>query len=55
MKKPNVPMNNPITTCRQKVDKEKYDKNYERIFGKATGFKEVPVCPHCKQRIPNDA
>ena len=33
-KKPNVPMTTPITTCRQKVDKKKYDENYDRIFRK---------------------
>ena len=33
-KKPNIPMTAPITTCRQRVDKKKYDENYERIFGK---------------------
>ena len=33
MKKPNIPMCNPITTCRQKVNKKKYDEGYERIFG----------------------
>ena len=31
---PNVPMNHAITTCRHKVDKEKYSKNYDTIFGK---------------------
>ena len=32
-KKPNVPMSNPITTCNQPVDKEKYDEGWDRIFG----------------------
>ena len=34
MKKPNVPMNNPITTCRQKVDTDKYKDGWDRIWGK---------------------
>lgn len=31
---PNVPMTKPITTCRHKVDRKKYDEGWERIFGK---------------------
>ena len=33
-KKPNVPMNHAITTCRHKVDKKKFDDGWERIWGK---------------------
>ena len=33
MKKPNVPMNHPITTCRHKVDRKKYDDGWDRIWG----------------------
>ena len=31
---PNIPMTKPITTCRHKVDRKKYDEGYERAFGK---------------------
>jgi hypothetical protein len=34
MKKPNIPMNHPITTCRHKVDKKKYEDGWDRIWGK---------------------
>lgn len=33
MKQPNVPMNHAITTCRHKVDKEKFDSGWDRIWG----------------------
>ena len=33
MKQPNVPMNHTITTCRHKVDKEKFDSGWDRIWG----------------------
>jgi hypothetical protein len=33
MKKPNIPMNHPITTCRHKVDKKKFEDGWERIWG----------------------
>ena len=35
MKQPNVPMNHAITTCRHKVDKEKFDSGWDRIWGKS--------------------
>ena len=31
--KPNIPMNHAITTCRHKVDKEKFNDGWERIWG----------------------
>jgi hypothetical protein len=31
---PKVPMNHAITTCRHRVDKDKFDKNFDEIFGK---------------------
>ena len=34
MKKPNVPMNHAITTCRHKVDRDKWSKGYDLAFGK---------------------
>ena len=34
MKQPNVPMNHAITTNNQKVDKEKFDSGWDRIWGK---------------------
>jgi hypothetical protein len=34
MKKPNIPMNHPITTCRHKVDKKKFEDGWDRIWGK---------------------
>ena len=36
MKKPNVPMNHAITTCRHKVDKKKFEEGWDRIWGKKT-------------------
>jgi hypothetical protein len=45
-KKPNVPMNHAITTCRHKVDKKKFDDGWDRIWGKA---KDKPV-----KKQPND-
>ena len=35
MKKPNIPMNHPITTCRHRVDKKKFEDGWERIWGKS--------------------
>ena len=47
MKKPNVPMNHAITTCRHKVDKKKFEEGWERIWGKKESidesFEKVPI------------
>ena len=48
---PNVPMNNAITTSRHKVDKEKFDKNFDEIFGKRCDkhmLERVP-CRRCEE------
>ena len=37
-KKPNVPMTAPISTCRQNVDKKKYEDGWDRIWGKKDTF-----------------
>ena len=43
MKKPNVPMNHAITTCRHKVDKKKFEDGWERIWGSKKGKQGVTV------------
>ena len=43
MKKPNVPMNHAITTCRHKVDKKKFEEGWERIWGDKTKDHAIPT------------
>jgi hypothetical protein len=47
-KKPNIPMNHAITTCRHKVDRKKFDDGWDRIWGKSSDL----ICPYCKEGIP---
>ena len=48
MKQPNVPMSHPITTCRHKVDKEKFDPGWDRIWGKKKSWAEMDKEEHEK-------
>ena len=50
MKQPNVPMNHPITTCRHKVDKKKFDSGWDRIWGKKNDWKTAEYIAYDKSR-----
>jgi hypothetical protein len=47
-KKPNVPMNHAITTCRHKVDKEKFNEGWDRIWGKKEDPHEAEMAKYRK-------
>ena len=55
MKQPNVPMSHPITTCRHKVDKEKFDSGWDRIWGQMNKqAKELGVQPNARLKKYKD-
>ena len=43
---PNVPMNNPITSIRKKVEKDKYDPEFDRIFTDDTKLCECKIAKY---------